>query len=238
MRRSHIAGTAIACLMVIASSPSATAFDLFCTYDLDYRLTATIEVDGRQYTSSVTRRQTRSRDWISNLNSAGCQPTHGTALAFRLVDNRAVLAPTAICNEARQMLADAPRMPRPTYARAMSERRSVDLVNVCRGTIAGSGRPRVNSAPAFLLDSADKPSQWWGFHFGDTVQGSVVRLVAAAAQALHAEPVDSLDAFPGVLDSPFQHTNPYNSPEAIIPFERRSKRPRPFSNQVAGHEPP
>jgi hypothetical protein len=230
------AGAAIACIAVVTSSTPATAFDLFCTYDLNYRLTATIEVDGRQYTSSVIRRQTRSRDWIYNLNSNGCRPTHGTALAFRLSDNRAVLAPTRICNEARETFAAPPRSA-PSYARAMSEQRSVDLMKACRGTIAGPGRPPVNSAPAFLLDNADKPTQWWGFQFGDRVEGSTIRLMTATAQALHAEPADALDSFPGVLDSRFEHRNPFNSPEAIIPSERRSKRPRPFSNRVAGHEP-
>jgi hypothetical protein len=234
-RKTAIVAATIASVTAFVRFGPPYALDPFCTYDLDYRLTATIEVDGQQYTSSVTRRLSRSRRWIREMNSAGCQQTHGTALAYRLSDNRAVLVRTDICGEAQQTFADPQRRPyadERSFRKAISEQETLDLLRVCHGTIQGPSRGQMYAAPAFLLDDADRPAHWWSFHFGDTVQGSVVRLVSANAQALYAEPADDLDGMPGLLDSSFKYKLWINSPDSLISFDRRNARPHRFSNQV------
>src|ERR1700744_152909 len=66
-------------------------FSPFCTYDLTYRLKVNIEVAGTQYASEVVLQEYRSREWIQVINYAGCPQTYGSALSFRLEDNRLVL---------------------------------------------------------------------------------------------------------------------------------------------------
>src|ERR1700732_4579383 len=84
-------------------SPPYT-FDPTCTYDLTYRLTATIELGGERYSSEVVHQRSRSRRWVQEMNSGGCQQTYGTALSFRLADHRLILVGSEVCSAALQKL--------------------------------------------------------------------------------------------------------------------------------------
>src|SRR4051794_25129626 len=98
-------GCALVGVLILSAATSPKySFDPFCTYDESYKLDAIIEVDGRTYSSHVVRQTTRSRDWIYNLNQNGCSSSHGTALSFRLPDNRAFLLRATLCRDARQAL--------------------------------------------------------------------------------------------------------------------------------------
>src|SRR5205085_1026246 len=141
-------------------------FDPFCTYDLTYRLNVTIEADGQQYSSEVVHQLSRSRRWISELNS-GCQQTYGNAVSFRLADNRLVLINSRICPKARRAFEDSPyryEYPR-SFAQAMREHRRVDLTSFCV-SVHRDRPPSVSSYAAydgFVIDDADNPAWWKGF---------------------------------------------------------------------------
>ena len=135
---------AVACGVMLISymlSPPYS-FHPFCTYDLTYRLRVTLEAEGKQYSSEVVRQQSRSRNWIETMNSGGCPSNTGTALAFRLGDNRLVLLSSNICLGAKRIFATgfkySPVNGKPiSYAeeaaRAMWENRKVDVTSHCAG---------------------------------------------------------------------------------------------------------
>jgi hypothetical protein len=201
-------------------------FDPFCTYDLSYRLNARIEVDGKQYSSEVTRQNSRSKQWVQVMNSAGCQQTYGTALSFRLADNRAVLIGTQICSDAEKKFADPSYEYPPTYIQAMRERRTIDPVPSCRGTFQGMANPQ-SQPHGFVVDNADQPARWEAFRFGEKLRSSdsVIRLVSATAQAMDVRPTDDLEKVaPGVLKTSFEYKEWWNSPERIVDFHRRNSK--------------
>jgi hypothetical protein len=159
--------------------------------------------------------------------SASCKPTHGTALAFRLDDNRLILLSSNICKTAERAIADGSKR---TYAadvaRAMREHRKVDVAPLCMGI----SRDRDRSMPyflkydGFLVDNADKPSRWMGFRFDD-VSGPQFRIVAAIAEAADISPRDDLDKIaPEILKTEFKYSNWSDSPERVISFWRRHSK--------------
>src|SRR5258708_5489202 len=86
-------------------------FHLFCTYDLTYRLNVTIQAAAEQYSSEVVRQLSRSQDWASGFNDSGCQQTYGTAVSFRLRDDRLVLASSRMCINAHHPPGNTPTRP-------------------------------------------------------------------------------------------------------------------------------
>jgi hypothetical protein len=70
--------------LVYASASPQYSFHPLCTYGEIYRLRATVDIDGEAHSAEVVRQTSKSREWIYNLNSAGCEATHGLALSFRL----------------------------------------------------------------------------------------------------------------------------------------------------------
>jgi hypothetical protein len=151
--------------------------DPFCTYDVIYRLTATIDVDGQPYSSEVVRQNSFSRKWISMINSAGCQQTYGTALSFRLPDARVVLTSTFICQSAKRELEDSRSNYTQVFERAMAERRQADVAALCSGRIQDVYP--ASQAHGYIVDDADRPTRWQPFRFGEKVAKSdtIIRLV-------------------------------------------------------------
>src|ERR1700719_2631084 len=100
-----IALAVIGLVFVVYERAPPNTFNPFCTYDLTYRLNVTIEVAGKQYSSRVVNQSSRARAWIATIG-ARCEQTHGTALSFRLADNRLVLISSYICSRARRAIVD------------------------------------------------------------------------------------------------------------------------------------
>jgi hypothetical protein len=185
-------------------------FEPFCTYDLTHRLNVTIEAAGKQYSSEVVTQLSRSRNWVAVMNSGGCQQTHGTALSFRLADDRLVLISSRICPKAERAFADTvDAYYARDFARAMNERRKIDLTSFCIGVGRDRGRSGFDlpGYEGFLVDSADTPTQWMGFRFdynASTYSDQHLRMVSAAAEAADISPEDKLDRVaPAVLKTEF-----------------------------------
>lgn len=212
-------------------------FDPFCTYDLTYRLDATIEVDGARYQARATHQQSKSRRWIAVMNSAGCLPKYGTALPFRLPDNRLILLRARICPSAQEQLAGS----RQNYCdgdfhAAMWAHRKVDLKPYCHAISFDqtSLKGRLNGADGYVIDNADHPTRWKPFELGDALPGGgAVRLVSAIAEAGDDRPTDDLDRVaPAVLKTGFKYSTWWDSPEAILSFERRYSRSKGFAYEA------
>ena len=58
----QLAGSNMAADALWFVSAPPNSFNLFCTYDLTYRLRATIDADGTQYTSEVIHQRSFSRN--------------------------------------------------------------------------------------------------------------------------------------------------------------------------------
>jgi hypothetical protein len=211
-------------------------FDPFCTYDLTYRLNVTIEAEGQQYLSEVVHQLSRSRRWIAEMNSGGCQQTHGTALSFRLANNRLVLISSSICPKAQRAFDDTPYGYKPpgSFAQAMREHRRVDLTSLCV-SVHRDRPPSVFSYPGydgFVIDDADNPARWKGFKLDVASSNSDehLRIVSAFAEAADDLPKDELDnVAPTVLKTTFKYDDWWNSPEAILSFSRRYYPDRKFT---------
>jgi hypothetical protein len=205
------------------------SFHPLCTYDLTYRLKVTLEAGGKQYSSEVVRQHSYSR---IDLFSADCKAAYGTALGFRLDDNRLVMLPTHICQTANRRIADLPGRPYDTdAARAMKQHRKVDVTSFCTGVMRDHDRsmPNFLKYDGFLVDNADKPSQWIGFRFDDrSGPAAQFRIVSAIAEAADISPTDNLDKIaPGIFKTEFNRINAdwSDSPESLISLSRRYSRP-------------
>jgi hypothetical protein len=221
----------ISAYTIYRRSPSYT-FNPTCTYDLTYRLTATIELGGERYSSEVIHQRSRSRKWVQEINSGGCQQTYGTALSFRLADHRLILVGSAVCSAALQKLAGSLKdFYNDDYAAAMVQHRKLDLLPLCTGI--GRPRPRDKDAyEGFLIDNADHPAWWGGFKFGSTLPGSdqAIHLVSAGMEAADIFPSDNIEkTAPEMLKTAFEYDDWWNSPERILSFHRR---PRPYAHTV------
>jgi hypothetical protein len=217
----------------LAIRPSYS-FSLLCTYDVTYRVTGTIEVDGARYSSTATHQQSRSREWVQQINSAGCQQTHGTVLSFRLPDDRVVLAGTGICSRALREMSDTKKDYPRSYTTAMREGSTVDVGHLCRG-IGRDPNYKGTSPDGFVIDHADRPGRWEGFRFGEKLATSdtVINLASASATAMDISPSDDLDKVaPGLLDASFEYRNWSASPDVVIPFFRRYKKSQEFKYKV------
>jgi hypothetical protein len=146
-------------------APSYT-FNPFCANDLTYRLNVTIAVAGQQYSSQVVSQTSHARTWLAAING-GCAQTRGTALSFRLADNRVVLIDSHICPKARRAMVDTPNDHEyvDVYAQAMQEHRKVDLSSFCIG-VRRDQQPTVVQFignDGFVIGNADNPTRWKGF---------------------------------------------------------------------------
>jgi hypothetical protein len=198
----------------VATSPD-NSYSLLCKYTEIYRVTATIEVEGAQYKSEVVRQNLTSRDWIRNLNSGGCPETHGTALSFRLKDNRVVLLRSELCHDAIKALEKLPTIKVSEYCAGINRQK----------TITSRIAPR--NRDGFIFDSADAPTVWWRIVLGETKDGVPdIRLVSVTASRAYANAFDDLETVaPGILRSKFVTGGTvewYTSPNDLIGWRRRS----------------
>src|SRR5262245_40942295 len=127
---------AMACLVVGAlaigymMTPPNT-FSPFCSYDMIYRLRATIEVDGQRYDSTATLQNITYR-WLSGFltqRQEHCRPSYGTALAFHLNDGRVVLIKPDVCSSARSAVLGGN-----SYKMARKFHSQADLLRHCMGS--------------------------------------------------------------------------------------------------------
>jgi hypothetical protein len=219
---------AVAAAGTVLTSPPNTLHP-FCTYELTYRLTAVIEIDGERHAADVVRQHSFPRDWTIGLLKGSCRQTHGMSLSFRLKDERVVLMTSDICVQALQAFADRPGPVRSTYRAAMREQRRIDIAQHCHGlttsrwpTHNGWDFPRWQG---YVIDNAHHPTHWSIFSLEESIQGSESRihLVSAIAQAVDASPTDSLRRVaPGLLKTQFRDGRWPHSPEWLIPSSRRS----------------
>jgi hypothetical protein len=145
---------------------------LTCTYDLTYRLIATIELDGQRYSSEVVHQRSRSRNWLAAMNMSGCSQTYGTTLSFRLPDHRLILVGSEICWAAlRELAGSLGDFSSANYVTAMVQHRKLDVTSLCTGI--SRPRPRDKDVyEGFLIDNADHPTRWGGFKFDSTLPDS------------------------------------------------------------------
>ncbi len=231
-----VLAAALAGTFAVYKRTPPNTFDPFCTYDLAYRLNVTIDADGQQYSSEVVRQLSRSRRWIRELNGAGCLPTVGTTLSFRLANNGVVLVSSLICQKAQEAFDDTPygyKYPG-DFARAMREHRRVDVTSLCDG-LHRHNPPPYEKYDGFIVEDADKPLRWRGFKFYTDPEDHI-RIVSAVAEATDSSPTDELGRVaPALLKTTFNHDNWSLSPEPLIPFSRRyypDKRFRYVADQI------
>ncbi|MES5481596.1 hypothetical protein QMZ05_02490 [Bradyrhizobium sp. INPA03-11B] len=190
------------------------AFNPLCTYDFAYRETVTLEVGGRQYTSSAVNQLTRSAQWVEEVNKGGCPRLSGTMLSFRLADNRLILIEMGMCQKAFKMFETRHGSGDVNYSVAMQEHRKVDIAARCFGihrSIPNDFDGRSVRFDAFLIDSADKPTSWRGLFFRNNVAtlnlDEHIRIVSAIAEADDAVPEDQLNKVaPAILKTSFVST--------------------------------
>ncbi len=183
----------------------AYSFHPLCTYTVNARVSAEVEIEGQKLSSTVVYQNTRSRSWISMINSAGCRQMYGSALTYRLADDSVLIVPAQICRKAEQALAKSG---------------SVDILSVCFGKQA-------HQDPAFIVDSATRPTKWYAVN-----NGADFRINRMAAESTWSNPTDDIASIaPSLLRSDFKYTRQQwsRSPERVISFRRRQdelrKRP-------------
>ena len=170
------------------------------------------------------------------MNSGGCEQTYGTALSYRLANNRLVLISSSICPKAQRTFDNTPYGYEPpgNFAQAMREHRKVDLPSLCV-SVHRDRPPSVFSYrgyDGFVIDDADNPVRWSGFKLDAASSNSDehLRIVSAFAEAADDLPNDDLDKVaPAVLKTTFKYDEWWNSPEAILSFSRRYNRERKFT---------
>lgn len=185
------------------------ALNLFCRYDPPFRQHAVIEVDGERLEDTIVVQRARSREWIQQLNAAGCSEVFGTALAFRTRDGRAILAQPKLCRTAEEM---------------MSMGGTVDVARVCTREVQSTPWPQ-----GVVIDRADHPTTWTVFDF-DAAKPPA-RLISLTAQRTGEPARDSIDAVaPALLRTDLADSRTsYAAVDLMIPFERRSRKGQTFS---------
>lgn len=173
-------------------------FHLTCTYTVNARVTADILVDGQERSASVVFQNSRSRGWISIMNSAGCIQPHGNAIAFKLPGDRVLLVPARICTKAIDILDD---------------RGSVDLMSAC------TGNQRYQDW-AVMVDSAARPGKWQ--FTPNNTKFTIQRVVATPTWD---NPSDNIDEVaPNLLRADFERFTVAwrQSPETMLHYRRRA----------------
>jgi hypothetical protein len=222
-------GLMLAAVYVYERTPPNT-YSPFCSYTFAYRLNVTIETGGRQYSSTVVRQKLKPRAWIATLG--GCHETLGTALAYRVADNRLVLINTYLCQNAWEAFAGTHQnYIYNDFVDAMRERRKVDVASFCMGV--SKDKPQRGSyymVQGFVIDNADNPARWRGLTFDLNDVAGDFRIVSAVAEAFDGKPEDQLaTASPAILKTRFEYRDWSNSPEAMIDFFRRYRPDNKFT---------
>jgi hypothetical protein len=182
-------------------SPSYS-FHPLCTYTVNARVSADVEIAGQKLSSTVVYQNSRSRRWIATMNSAGCKRTHGTVLTFKLASGGVLIIPSRICHKGAEVLEDEGQL---------------DVLTACTGKQA-------HQDSAFMVDSATSPRKWQSVS-----NPADFRIVSMTAVSTWAEPSDDIaSTVPNLLKSNFKYgRNQWaRSPEAVISFDRRYKETR------------
>jgi hypothetical protein len=183
-------------LIAIWRSPP-NSFHPLCTYTVNATVSAEVEIGRQKLSSTVVYQNSRSRKWISMINSAGCTQFYGNALTFRLTDDRVLIVPTRVCHKGEEVLATSGR---------------VDVLDVCTGKQA-------HQDSAFLVYSARHPKKWYA-----VTNGADFRINNMNAVSTRSSPSDDMASIaPNLLKSDFEYLRQQwpRSPEKIIPFQRR-----------------
>lgn len=187
---------AIVFAFAVWASPTYS-FHPMCTYAVNARMTADVEIAGQKLSSTVVYQKSHSRQWIAGLNSAGCQALYGTALTYKLANDRVLLVPTHMCHGGAKVLASAGH---------------VDVLSACTGKQAHQDR-------AFIVDSATRPTKWFAVTNGDEF-----RITSMTATSTWSNPADDIATLaPNLLKSTFKYGRQAwsRSPETVLSFERR-----------------
>lgn len=193
-----------ALLVAIWQSPPNT-FHPTCTYTVNARVSADVEIRGERLSSSVVYQNSRSRRWLAMINSAGCDQWYGDVLTYRLADDSVLIVPTQICRKGEQELEASGRL---------------DILATCTGRQA-------HQDAAFIIDSASRPSRWHAATIG--LDFRITRMVA---ESTWDSPSDDMATIaPNLLKSDFKYERQQwsRSPERLISFHRRyqERRDRP-----------
>lgn len=201
-----LAGVILFGLWIWLSPPNS--FHLTCTYTVNAVVSADVEVSGVKLTSTVVHQNSRSRKWISIMNSAGCKQRYGNALVYRLADDRVLIVSARLCYAAEKAFATSGR---------------VDVLQAC------AGRP-ARPIRAFIVDSASRPERW-----RPARNGIDFRMVSMTATSTWRHPADDIASIaPNLLKSYFERDRDRgikwgDSPETVIDYARRYdiKKQRP-----------
>ncbi len=186
------------------------SFHPTCTYTVNARVTADIEVEGEKLTATVVHQNSRSRGWISIMNSAGCKQRYGNALTFKLKDDRVLILPSRLCYRGQKAF--------PSYG-------DFDVLRACAG--------QQGSDIAFTVDSATRPSRWQV-----VTNGIDFRILRMTATSTWSNPTDDIASIaPNLLRAEFKYgRNGWGkSPDPFIDFHRRYDRsllPNGFAFEV------
>lgn len=180
------------------------SFHPTCTYSVNARVVADVEVGSETLTATVVHQNSHSRQWISIMNSAGCKQRYGNALTYRLKDDRVLILPARICARG---------------VRAFSRFGELDVLSLCSGQNRGPDT-------AFMVDSATQPGRW------KIVRNGIdFRILRMTATSTWSNPTDDIASIaPNLLKSTFKRDRERNwgrSPEPFIDFHRRYDRSRP-----------
>lgn len=173
-------------------------FHLTCTYTVNARVTADIVVGGQQMSASAVFQNSRSRGWISIMNSAGCIQPRGNAIAFKLPGGRVLLVPAVLCKKAIE---------------ALDNDGSADVLSACDGK-------NDYQHWAVLVDSAARPGKW-----RNVANGNEFRISRMVASSTWDNPADNIESVaPNLLRSEFERAKVRwnQSPERLLPFKRRA----------------
>jgi hypothetical protein len=202
-----------------------------------------------QYSSEVVRQQSRSREWIQEINYNGCPQTYGSALSFRLADNRLLLLAAGICDKAKRAIAGNRAFETGNFSKAMQEHRKIDLTAYCiglgwdrysSGLKMDAYLAKVRGHDGFIIDNADNPTRWRGFDFDSASSNPEehLRIVSAVVEAADISPEDKLDEVaPAFLKTEIKYGRErWKSPDGLVPFLRRYYPDKKFT-YTAKEEP-
>lgn len=173
------------------------SFHPTCTYSVNARISAEVEIEGEKLASTVGHQNSHSRQWLATLNSAGCKQWFGDALVYRLANDSVLILSSRLCRAAEKVYATTGH---------------VDILRVCTGKQALQDT-------AFMVDSATRPGKW-----RTLTNGADFHITSMTATSTWSNPTDDIASIaPNLLKSKFVYgRNQWSrSPERIISFHRR-----------------
>ncbi len=196
-----VAGLVFFGLWIWFSPPNS--FHPLCTYTVNARVSAEVEVSGEKLSSTVVHQNSRSRQWIAIMNSAGCKQRYGNALVYRLANDSVLIIPARLCSAA---------------GKAFAASGHVDVLRSCTGGQARQDR-------GFIVNSATRPEKWRA-----ATNGVDFRITRMTATSTWSNPTDDIASIaPNLLGAYFKYDRSRSitwseSPETVISYG--SVRPR------------